>query len=236
MVNHRSTKGSAVQAEHLRGHLSTNLHALACNAALRNQREDSDAKERFKVELHSVERLCANELVAFFQVEAGDLQPLAVDVAENLECAQNGVQNPKVSDAFACVNARLFKAIDTLCAVGEDLADPIGRQCECRPFGEFMESLASPACEVGGELVGALAKVKLRLGEDDPTTGPTAPPSERAVEICTQVEVHIDVWRLGPSHHLKNTVDEHRPRAFGKRGIGGFDFGGVGLGVARLRF
>ena len=92
MLNHRSTKGSAVQTEHLRGHLSTNFHGLGCNAALRVQREDSDAKERLEVELDSVKGLCTNELVAIVQVECSDLKPLPVRVAKNFQRAVNRMQ------------------------------------------------------------------------------------------------------------------------------------------------
>lgn len=99
--------------------------------------------------------------------------------AKDLEGAHDRIDEPEVRDALARVEGHLSPAIEERGGRREDFANPVGGESQEGFFRNFREALAPPACEIGHEDV--RTEMKLGLGQNDPSSGTTAPRTARRV-------------------------------------------------------
>src|SRR5689334_12779195 len=105
----------------------------------------SPPPEAGEVQLDRIERFGAGLRVA---LAGGQFRPAPSRQAIDFQGLNAGITQPEVSDTLATVDPALGPAVHRLCAVGNDLACPVGRDTDRCLLGLFGETFATPACQV----------------------------------------------------------------------------------------
>lgn len=111
-----------------------------------------------------------------------------------------------MADAVRRVKGELLRSVLDGCALGKQVADPVGYDLVRAAIVGADVAILAPPGEVGDAAV--IAEANTRLVEDHPSTGAVAKAiMERAAEDDAKPRRRLEVWRTRPRAHPDRATD-----------------------------